>query len=85
MFPHLRKPRLAAGLVLTDSYLTIPQFSRNFSNFDLLLRLAGNNFMDLYFRNSSTGNRYHASTGTTYAASKSISLASYTRVVFPCA
>ena len=66
-------------------HLTIHHASRNFSNFDLLLVLTGNNFIDLYFRNSPTGNRYHASTGTTYATSKSISLARYTHAVFPCA
>jgi hypothetical protein len=75
IFAHITEPRLPAGLISVASYLTIPQFSRNFSNFDILLRRTGNNFIDLYFRNSSTGNRYHASTGTRYAASKSISFA----------
>ena len=38
---------------LSSSTPIIHQASRNFSNFDLLLRLSGNNFIALYFRNSS--------------------------------
>ena len=76
---------LTSQFFKAQPHLTMPQASRNLSNFDLLLLLQGNSFIDLYFRYSSTGNKYQACSGTTYATNKSISLARYTRAELPCA
>ena len=60
--------------------------SRYTSYFDRRLRLVGNNFIPLIFRNRLTGSTYHKSSGTMYATSTSISFKLYAFLCsFPCA